>query len=73
MLVDYSSTDDGLQHRIVVKYESGKIETLDFTGTLETLFDSYKVFFTLPERCYIPEDCRGQSGKFADFLNLRLQ
>lgn len=72
MLVDYSSDDGGQNHRLVVKYESGKVETLDFAGTLEKLFDDYKLFFTLPERCYVPEDCRGQSGKYAEFLSLRL-
>lgn len=73
MLVDYSSDDSGLIHRVVVKYQSGKLEILDFTGTLEKLFDDYKLFFTLPERCYVPEDCRGQTSKYADFFNLRLQ
>ena len=72
MLVDYSSDENGLTHRIVIKYQTGKIEILDFVGTLVELFDDYKILFTLPERFYVPEDCRGQSSKYADFLSLRL-
>ena len=72
MLVDYSSDENGTRHKLVVKYSSGRIVVNESECTFERFYDENAVFFTLPAKCYIPEDCRGQSAKYNDFLNLRL-
>ncbi len=71
MLIDYSSDDSGQVHRLVVISGNCTLQ-IDYSGDFQALYDGFKRLFTLPERFYVPEDCRGQSSKFAEFLSLRL-
>ena len=70
-MIDYSCDDSGTIHRIVII--SGKCTfQIDYSGDFQTLYDTYKRLFNHLPELYIPEDCRGQSAKYNDFLNLRL-
>ena len=70
-MIDYSCTEDGNNHRLVI-ISGGKTFLIDYTGQFQEFFDYYRKIFELPPERYVPEDCRGQSSKYADFLSLRL-
>ncbi len=71
-MIDYSCTEDGNNHRLVI-ISGNTTYQIDYSGQFQEFFDHYRKIFELSPDWYIPEDCRGQSSKFSDFLNLRLQ